>query len=69
MIISYTNSKLSREQQIHEEEVRYNDAARMKAGFDVLESIRLKIIELKAGSNTSIYRQASDNVSNLMIHN
>jgi hypothetical protein len=69
MIISYNNSNLSLAQLIHEEEVRYNEAVRMKAGFDVLESIRVKIIELKAASNTSIFMQASDTVSNLIIQN
>jgi hypothetical protein len=49
MLMTLNNSPISTERQIHEEEVRYNEAVRMKAASEIIESIRLKIIELKAG--------------------
>ena len=49
MILDYPNSKSSSiEQQIHEEEVRYNEAFRMNAEFHVLKTIRQEIKRLKA---------------------
>ena len=49
MTSSLHNPTLSSlEKQIHEEEVRYNEAFRMNAEFHVLKSIRVKIQQLKA---------------------
>ena len=52
MLMTLYNSPISTERQLHEEEVRYNEATRMKAAAEIIESIRLKIIELKAGLTT-----------------
>ena len=52
MLLTLNNSPISTERQLHEEEVRYNEAVRMKAASEIIESIRLRIIELKAGLTT-----------------
>ena len=44
----FTNLVHTIEDEIHEEEVRYNEAFRMKAEFHVLKSILMKIKRLKA---------------------
>jgi hypothetical protein len=54
MLMTLKNSPISTERQIHEEEVRYNEAVRMKAASEIIESIRLKIIELKGGLTTKM---------------
>jgi len=50
--MTFNNTPISIERQIHEEEVRYNEAVRMKAKFEIIESIRIRIIELKSGLTT-----------------
>jgi hypothetical protein len=45
---SFNSIVYSLERQLHEEEVRYNEAFRMNAQFEVLKSIRVKIKQLKA---------------------
>jgi len=52
MLMTFNPYPISTERQLHEEEVRYNEAVRMKAASEIIESIRLKIIELKAGLKT-----------------
>ncbi|MCW3080657.1 hypothetical protein [Segetibacter sp.] len=47
----YSYPKSSIEAQIHEEEVQYNEAFRMKAEFAVLKAIQQKIKRLKAELN------------------
>jgi len=54
------------ERQLHEEEVRYNEAVRMKAASEIIESIRLTIIKLKAGLNTTSVK--NPNISSRRLH-
>lgn len=60
MIVNYPNSTLSSiERLLHEEEVRYNEASRMKAETDILQSIQQEIEFLKA----ELHQQKSKSLS------
>jgi hypothetical protein len=48
MTLQFSKQISTIEQQIHEEEVKYNEAFRMDAEFDVLKAIQQNIKHLKA---------------------
>lgn len=61
MKLNFPNSTSSLEKQIHEEEVRYNEAFRMNAVFHELKSIKQKIKQLKAELNEQTAKSSTRN--------
>lgn len=48
MTLTFTTPRTAMEKELHEQEVRYNEALRMDAEFHVLKSIQQKIKQLRS---------------------